>query len=180
MSEQQYLDKATLAGGCFWCMQPPFDALDGVVTCISGYAGGDEQDATYAQVSSGQTKHAEVIQVTYDRRKLSFMDILDVFWRQIDPTTANRQFVDAGPQYRTAIFYHNEEQRELGEQSKRELDNTGIYSSPIVTEVTALDKFYPAEDYHQDYYQHNPERYQLYHHHSGREQYLEKVWGKKK
>jgi len=159
MSEQQYLDKATLAGGCFWCMEPPFDALEGVVATISGYAGGDEQNPTYQQVSSGQTGHAEVIQITYDRRKLSFKDILDVYWKQIDPTTPNRQ---------------------IAEESKRALDASVIYSNPIVTEIKPLEAFYPAEDYHQDYYQQNPLRYSLYHDNSGHDEYLEKIWGEKK
>lgn len=179
MSDNQFLEKATLAGGCFWCMEPPFDALDGVVSTISGYAGGDETDATYEQVSSGNTGHAEVIQITFDRRKLSFKEILDVYWKQIDPTTLNRQFVDSGRQYRTAIFYHNDEQRIIAEQSKQALDASGIYSSPIVTEIAPLKAFYPAENYHQNYYQCNPVRYKLYRHHSGRDQYLEKIWGKK-
>jgi len=180
MSEQDNLEKATLAGGCFWCMEPPFDALDGVVSSISGYAGGDEKDPTYEQVCAGRTGHAEVIQVTFDRRKLSYKEILDVYWKQVDPTTANRQFVDVGRQYRTAIFYHDEEQRRIAEESKRELDASGVYAEPIVTEIKPLTAFYPAEDYHQNYYQHNPQRYQFYRLNSGRDQFLEKIWGKKK
>lgn len=179
MSDEQYLEKATLAGGCFWCMQPPFDALDGVAATIAGYAGGDIDNPTYEQVSSGKTGHAEVIQVTYDKRKISYKEILDVFWKQIDPTTSNRQFVDEGSQYRTAIFYHNEEQRQIAEESKRELNSSGVFSSPIVTEIEPLKAFYPAEDYHQEYYRHNPTRYNFYHHNSGREQFLNKVWGDK-
>ncbi len=180
MSDNEYLQKATLAGGCFWCMQPPFDALDGVLSTISGYAGGDEENPSYDQVCAGMTGHAEVIQIEFDSRKLSFKEILDVFWKQIDPTTANRQFVDAGSQYRTAIFYHDDAQRQIAEQSKQELEESGLYSAPIVTEIEALKTFYPAEDYHQDYYKHNTERYKLYRYHSGRDQYLEKTWGDKK
>lgn len=179
MSDDKFLEKATLAGGCFWCMQPPFDALDGVVSTISGYAGGDEENPSYQQVSSGQTGHAEVIQVTYDNRKISFKEILDVYWRQVDPTTPDRQFVDAGSQYRTAIFYHDDQQRQIAEDSKLILDNSGVFSKPIVTEIKPLKAFYPAEEYHQDYYRENPLRYKLYRANSGRDHYLEKTWGKK-
>ena len=179
MSNADYIEKATLAGGCFWCMQPPFDALDGGISTISGYAGGVEKDPSYEQVASGQTGHAEVIQISYDRRKLSYKEILEVYWQQVDPTTANRQFVDVGPQYRSAIFYHNEEQRLIAEQSKQQLQDSGIFSKPIVTEIKAMTAFYPAEDYHQDYYQLNPIRYKFYRNNSGRDQFLEKVWSKK-
>ncbi len=179
MNDDKYLEKATLAGGCFWCMQPPFDALEGVVSTISGYAGGDEINPSYQQVSSGQTGHAEVIQVTYDNRIVSFKEILDVYWRQVDPTTPNRQFVDVGPQYRTGIFYHDDQQRQVAEDSKQALDDSGVFSKPIVTEIKPLKTFYPAEDYHQDYYRENPLRYGLYHANSGRDQFLQQTWAKK-
>jgi len=180
MSNEDYIETATLAGGCFWCMEPPFDALDGVISTISGYAGGLEENPKYEQVCSGQTGHAEVIQVSYDSRKLSFKEILKVYWQQIDPTSANRQFVDSGPQYRSAIFYHNDEQRQIAELSKQQLQDSGVFSKPIVTEILPMTAFYPAEDYHQNYYRTNPSRYKFYRYHSGRDQFLEKVWGEKK
>lgn len=179
MSSETYIKKATLAGGCFWCMQPPFDTLDGVMSTISGYAGGMEKDPSYEQVASGQTGHAEVIQITYDSRIVSYKEILEVYWQQIDPTSANRQFVDVGPQYRSAIFYHDDEQRQIAEQSKQQLQESGVFSKPIVTEIKEMTEFYPAEDYHQDYYQLNPQRYKFYRYNSGRDQFLENVWGKK-
>ena len=179
MSSETYIKKATLAGGCFWCMEPPFDALDGVISTISGYAGGSEKNPNYQQVASGQTGHAEVIQISYDSRKVSYKEILEVYWRQIDPTSANRQFVDVGPQYRSAIFYHDDEQRQIAEQSKQQLQDSGVFSESIVTEIKPMTDFYPAEDYHQDYYRHNPSRYKFYRYNSGRDQFLEKVWGEK-
>ncbi len=176
MNNEDYIEKATLAGGCFWCMEPPFDALDSVTSTISGYAGGIEKDPSYEQVASGQTSHAEVIQISFDNRKLSYKQILDVYWRQIDPTTLNRQFADVGPHYRSAIFYHDEKQRQIAESSKQQLQNSAVFSTPIVTEIKPLTAFYPAEDYHQNYYQTSPSRYKFYRHHSGRDQFLEKVW----
>ena len=180
MNNTDHIEKATLAGGCFWCMQPPFDALDGVISTISGYAGGMEKYPSYEQVASGQTNHAEVIQVAFDNRELSYKDILEVYWQQIDPTSANRQFVDVGPHYRSAIFYHDEEQRQIAELSKQQLQDSGLFSKPIVTEIKPLTAFYLAEEYHQDYYQTNPSRYKFYRYTSGRDQFLERVWGEKK
>jgi methionine-S-sulfoxide reductase len=177
MNETEHLEKATLAGGCFWCMEPPFDALEGVISTMPGYAGGHLENPTYEQVCSGETGHTEVIQITYDKRKLSFEEILDVFWKQIDPTALNRQFADAGSQYRTAIFYHDDEQRRIAEASKQTLEQSGRFDKPIVTEITPLKAFYPAEDYHQKFYQHNPQRYKFYRANSGRDQFLDKVWG---
>lgn len=169
---------ATFAGGCFWCMEPPFDKLDGVLSTTSGYMGGAEEDPTYKEVSAGSTGHAEAVQVRYDPSKISYEKLLEVFWMQIDPTTPNRQFVDVGSQYRTAIFYHDEEQQRLAEESKSKLDKSGRHEGPIVTEVIPAGIFWLAEDYHQDYYKKNPIRYKFYRFNSGRDQYLKKVWGK--
>ena len=167
---------ATFAGGCFWCMEPPFDALDGVQNVVSGYTGGQKKNPSYREVSSGTTKHVEAVQVSYDADKISYRELLDVYWRQIDPTDAGGSFVDRGPQYRSAIFYHDEKQKMLALQSKDEQSNSGVFSKPIVTEILPATAFYPAEDYHQDYYQNNPIRYKFYRYHSGRDQYLEKTW----
>jgi peptide-methionine (S)-S-oxide reductase len=167
--------KATFAGGCFWCMEPPFDKLDGVLSTISGYAGGKKKNPTYEEVSAGNTGHTEVVQVTYDPKKITYEKLLDVFWHNIDPLTANRQFCDAGSQYRTAIFYHDEAQKRLAEESKRALSKR--FKEPIVTEITRAAEFYPAEDYHQDYYIKNPLRYNFYRYNCGRDRRLEELWG---
>ena len=171
------VEKATFAGGCFWCMEPPFDQLDGVISTTSGYAGGEEVNPTYKQVSSGETGHAEVVQVEYDPSRVSYQTLLDLFWRNIDPTAVDRQFVDVGKQYRSAIFYHNEDQKRLALASKAALAASGNFDKPIVTEVVALNAFYKAEAYHQDFYQKNPVRYKFYRYNSGRDQYLKKIWG---
>jgi len=167
---------ATFGGGCFWCMEPPFDELPGVVSTTSGYAGGQTKNPTYEQVSSGATGHAEVVQVRYDPKKVSYEKLLDVFWRNVDPVTANRQFCDGGSQYRSAIFYHDDAQRLAAERSKQALD--GRFDRPIVTQILPVGTFYPAEDYHQDYYKKNPARYKFYRWNCGRDQRLEQVWGK--
>ena len=177
-SKTSNLAKATFAGGCFWCMEPPFEKLPGVVSVISGYTGGREKNPTYEQVSSGQTGHAESIQILYDPAKTTYQELLNIFWHNIDPTTPDRQFVDVGLQYRAAIFYHDEEQKKLAVASKEVLEKSGRYNKPIVTEIVPVSEFYPAEDYHQDYYKKNSTRYKLYRFFSGRDQYLEKVWGK--
>ena len=167
---------ATFAGGCFWCMEPPFDELPGVVSTTSGYTGGRNANPTYEQVSSGATGHAESVQVRYDPKKVSYETLLEVFWRNIDPLTANRQFCDRGPQYRSAIFYHDAEQRRLAESSKETLD--GRFAEPIVTQIEPAGAFYPAEEYHQDYYKKNPVRYKLYRWNCGRDARLSQVWGR--
>ncbi len=172
--------KATFAGGCFWCMEPPYDKLDGVISTISGYCGGHTENPTYKEVSSGTTGHTEALQVTYDPDVVSYEQLLDVFWRNINPVDEDGQFVDRGSQYRPGIFYHNEEQKRLAEESLEKLVKSGIFQAPIKTEITPLVKFYPAEEYHQDYYRKNPLRYQLYRYNSGRDQFLKKVWGEKK
>jgi peptide-methionine (S)-S-oxide reductase len=169
---------ATFAGGCFWCMQPPFDAIDGVLSTLVGYTGGEVANPTYEQVSAGGTGHAESIQVVFDPSKVSYQQLLDVFWHNIDPTTKDRQFCDRGHQYRSAIFYHSEEQRQEAERSKAELERTKPFAGDIVTEIVAAGPFYPAEKYHQEYYRKNPLRYKYYRFSCGRDGRLEELWGK--
>jgi peptide-methionine (S)-S-oxide reductase len=169
------LRKATFAGGCFWCMEPPFDALDGVVSTTSGYTGGRIVNPSYEQVSSGGTGHAEALQVIYDPRKVSYDKLLEVYWHNVDPLTANAQFCDHGEQYRTAIFFHDDEQQRLAEQTKRTV--AGRLGKPVVTEITRAGAFYPAEEYHQDYYRKNPLRYGFYRSNCGRDRRLKELWG---
>ncbi len=171
------LEKATFAGGCFWCMEPPFEKLEGVSAVISGYTGGHKTNPTYEEVSAGGTGHLESIQILYDPSKITYSELLDVFWRQIDPTDPNGQFVDRGSQYRSAIFYSNDEQKRLAEKSKETLDKSGRYDKPIVTEIIKASEFYRAEDYHQDFYKKNPVRYKTYRYFSGRDRYTKKIWG---
>ena len=168
---------AIFAGGCFWCMEPPFDKLDGVISTTSGYTGGDVENPSYEMVSSGRTGHAEAEKIVYDPAKVSYEKLLDVFWHNIDPTTPDRQFCDSGNQYRSEIFYLNDEQKKLAEASKAELEKTKPFSKPIVTEITRASEFYPAEEYHQDYYQKNPVRYKFYRYGCGRDARLEELWG---
>jgi peptide methionine sulfoxide reductase msrA/msrB len=170
--------KATFAGGCFWCTEADFEKLPGVVKVISGYAGGSKENPTYEEVSSGMTGHAEAIQVYYDPSKITYEELLDFFWKHVDPTDPGGQFVDRGPQYRSVIFYHDEEQKRLAEMSKEALDKSGRYHKPVVTEIIKLTKFYEAEAYHQDYYKKQSIKYGFYRHGSGRDQFLNKVWGK--
>lgn len=172
------VEKATFAGGCFWCMESPYDKLKGVISTTAGYTGGRTKNPTYEEVSSGKTGHAEAIEIVYDPAKISYEELLDVFWKQIDPTTRNRQFADSGSQYRTAIFYHNKEQKRLAEASRERLRKSGKYTKPIVTEIVPASTFYPAEEYHQDYYRKNPGEYKLYFFGSGRADFLRKMWGK--
>jgi len=169
---------ATFAGGCFWCMEPPFDKVPGVVSTTSGYAGGEMNNPTYEQVSSGRTGHAEVVQVAYDPSKATYETLLEVFWRNVDPLDGGGQFCDRGRQYRTAIFYEGEAQKQAAEESKRELQASGRFDKGIVTEIAPLDAFYPAEDYHQDFYRKNPARYNMYRFGCGRDRRLETLWGK--
>lgn len=170
-------ETATFAGGCFWCMEPPFDKLDGVLSTTSGYTGGQQPDPTYKQVSAGTTGHTEAVQIVYDPQKISYQQLLDVFWRNIDPTTPDRQFCDTGSQYRSGIFYHDDSQKQAAEESLRKLKQTKTFPEPIVTEITAAGTFYPAEDYHQDYYQKNPLRYTYYRFACGRDKRLDELWG---
>lgn len=171
------LETATFAGGCFWCIEADFEKVQGVIEVISGYTGGHKEDPTYEQVSAGETGHVEAVQVVYDPGKVSYERLLEIFWRHVDPTDPGGQFVDRGLQYKTAIFYHNEKQRRLAEESKEELGKCGRFRKPIVTEITKFRKFYKAENYHQDYYKNHPFRYKYYRFASGRDQFLEKVWG---
>lgn len=157
-------------------MESPFEKMEGVISVVSGYTGGHKEDPSYKEVSAGVTGHMEAVQILYDPSKITFSELLNVFWRQIDPTDPGGQFVDRGSQYGTAIFYHNEEQRILVEKSKEELAKSGIYEKPIVTKIRKSSKFYEAEDYHQDYHRKNPIRYKYYRFNSGRDQYLKKIW----
>jgi len=168
---------ATFAGGCFWCMEPPYDKLKGVISTTSGYMGGHVDKPTYQQVSRGSTGHAEVVQVIYDPTVIRYEKLLQTFWHNIDPTDARGQFCDKGNQYRTEIFYHNAEQRELAQQSKTELLGNKPFKGGIVTPISTAHSFFPAELYHQDYYQKNPIRYKYYRYSCGRDNRLEDLWG---
>ncbi len=168
--------RAIFAGGCFWCMEPPFDKLDGVHATISGYIGGHEENPTYKQVSSGRTGHTEAVEVTYDPATISYAELLEVFWVNIDPTVENRQFCDWGSQYRTGIFYLDEEQRRLAAATKQEIVDSGRFAS-VYTEVTRAGDFYPAEEYHQDFYKKNPAHYKRYRTGCGRDRRLAELWG---
>ncbi len=176
-AEQPPTDSAIFAGGCFWCMEPPFDKLDGVLSTTSGYIGGHVKDPSYKQVSAGRTGHAEAVQVIYDPAKVSYDELLAVFWRNIDPVDGKDQFCDKGSQYRSAVFYHGEEQKHAAEESKAALEKSGRFREAIATEIVPATTFYPAEDYHQDYYRKNPIRYKYYRHGCGRDRRLEKLWG---
>lgn len=167
---------AIFAGGCFWCMEPPFDKLDGVIATISGYTGGHTENPTYKKVSSDTTGHYEALEVTYDPNKVSYETLLNVFWHNVDPLDPKGQFCDKGESYRTAIFYLNDEQKTLAEGSKQRLSNSDLFEQEVVTEVLVAKRFYPAEDYHQDYYQKNPLRYKYYRFSCGRDARLEELW----
>ncbi|MDE0151751.1 MAG: peptide-methionine (S)-S-oxide reductase MsrA [Bdellovibrionales bacterium] len=171
------MEKATFGGGCFWCMEHPFEALPGVKSVISGYAGGTVANPTYEQVKSGQTGHAESIQVTYDPAKIPYSELLNIYWRNINPTQKNGQFNDHGSQYRTVIFYHNEKQKKEAESSKKQLEESKIFKAPIVTEITSFINFYPAEEYHQNFYKKNSIKYGFYRKLSGRDDFIKKTWG---
>lgn len=168
---------AIFAGGCFWCMEPPFDKIDGVVSTTSGYTGGSKENPTYQEVSAGGTGHTEAVKIVYDPTKVTYDKLLNVFWHNIDPVTANAQFCDHGSQYRSAIFYGSPEEKRLAEASREALQKSGRFKKPIVTEVVQASTFYPAEDYHQDYYLKNPVRYKFYRYNCGRDQRLNEVWG---
>ncbi len=171
------LEEATFAGGCFWCMEPVFDSLDGIVSVAVGYTGGNTKNPTYEEVCTGRTGHAEAIQVVFDPAKVSYAHLLDVFWRNIDPTSKNRQFCDVGTQYRTAIFYHSEAQKAEAEASREKIARR--IGGPVHTEIVPASDFYPAESYHQKFYRKNPNRYHSYHESCGRDQRLENLWGRK-
>ena len=182
-AHQESLDsqgaKATFAGGCFWCMEEAFEKVEGVSSVISGYAGGSKANPTYKQVSSGRTGHTEAIEVTYDPETVGYHELLQVFWRNIDPTDGSGQFCDKGSQYRSAVFYRDEEQKRFIEESKKALDESKPFDEPIVTEILPASMFYPAEEYHQDYYKRNPIRYRYYKYGCGRAQRLKELWGPK-
>ncbi len=171
------LAKATFAGGCFWCMEPPFDKLPGVVSTTSGYTGGHVKNPSYEQVSSGGTGHTEAVEIVYDPSKISYEKLLEVFWHNVDPLTPNRQFCDAGEQYRTAIFFHGEEQKRLAETTKAQVEKE--LGKKVVTEIVPAGPYYAAEEYHQDYYQKNPIRYKYYRNGCGRDRRLTELWGDK-
>ncbi|HOB11588.1 MAG TPA: peptide-methionine (S)-S-oxide reductase MsrA [Syntrophomonadaceae bacterium] len=171
-------DKATFAGGCFWCMVAPFQEQEGVLQVVSGYTGGHKENPTYREVCSGQTGHYEAVQVTYDPSRISYPELLEIFWRQIDPTDPGGQFHDRGQSYQTAIFYHDEQQKKQAEESRDRLQASGYFQAPIVTKILPASEFYPAEDYHQDYHKKNPVHYGQYKRGSGREAFLEETWGK--
>jgi peptide-methionine (S)-S-oxide reductase len=170
---------ATFAGGCFWCMEPPFDKLDGVISTTSGYIGGHKDNPTYKEVTSGRTGHTEAVQIVYDPARVSYEELLSEFWHNIDPTNANGQFCDYGSQYRSEIFYHDDMQRKQAEQSRAALVELKPFDADIVTGITQASTFYPAEEYHQDYYTKNPVRYKFYRYGCGRDKRLEELWGKK-
>ena len=171
---------ATFAGGCFWCMEGPFDKLTGVISTTSGYTGGHTQNPTYKQTSSGNTGHTEAVQIVYDPTQVSYEELLDVFWHNIDPTTPDQQFCDHGSQYRSEIFYHDDQQKQLADASKSALNKSKPFRQPIVTQITKASTFYAAEDYHQDYYKKNPVRYKYYRYGCGRDKRLEALWGEQK
>lgn len=169
--------RATFAGGCFWCMEPPFDKLEGVVSTTSGYTGGQEVRPTYEEVSSGATSHAEAVEVVYDPKKIRYEELLEVFWHNVDPTVADHQFCDRGQQYRTAIFVHDAEQRQLAEASKQKVEQTKRFEGQILTPIQDAGPFYPAEEYHQDFYKKSAAHYQRYRRGCGRDARLQELWG---
>ena len=176
--EGDSMSEAIFAGGCFWCMEPPFDKLPGVESTISGYIGGHVANPTYEQVSAGGTGHTEAVKVTYDSLQVSYAMLLEVFWRNIDPVAVDRQFCDVGDQYRSAIFPIGDEQLRLAQESKKKWQDSGVFDRPIATEIVPAPMFYPAEEYHQDYYKKNPIRYKFYRSRCGRDRQLEEIWGR--
>ncbi len=175
-TEDRQIDIATFAGGCFWCTEADFEKLPGVVKAISGYTGGTKENPSYKEVSAGTTRHVEAVQVYFDPSMVTYKELVDYFWRYIDPTDPGGQFVDRGRQYRSAVFYHDENQRRIAEKSKETLNRSGKFDKPVVTDILKLPAFYSAEEYHQDYYKKNPLRYKYYRYGSGRDQFLKKVW----
>ncbi len=168
---------ATFAGGCFWCMQPPFDDLDGVESTVVGYTGGEMEEPVYEEVASGATDHVEAVEIRFDPEEISYEELLHVFWRSIDPTDDGGQFADRGPHYRTYVFAHDDAQFQAAEKSRDELESTGPFDDPIVTQIVDASTFWIAEEYHQKYYEKNPDHYQSYYVGSGRAGFLEAVWG---
>ena len=180
VNADKHQETAIFAGGCFWCMEPPFDKLDGVISTTSGYTAGHRENPTYKEVSAGNTGHTEAIQITFDSEKISYAELLEVFWRNIDPVAKNRQFCDSGAQYRSGIYYLNEKQEKAAKHSLQQLQKNKPFEEAITTEIIAASTFYPAEDYHQDYYLKNPLRYKFYRYRCGRDQRLSELWGENK
>ena len=174
----QNLEKATFAGGCFWCMEKPFEQYEGVIQVVSGYTGGRQNNPSYQEVSSGSTGHLEAVEVTYKPKEISYDKLLEIFWQHIDPTDPGGQFADRGEQYTTAIFYHDNQQKQLAEDSRDNLDRSGKFESPIAVKILKASIFFPAEEYHQDYYKKQPVHYNNYYQGSGRGSYLKRVWEK--
>ena len=173
---QSRIERATFAGGCFWCMEKPFEQVDGVISVVSGYTGGHDQNPTYKAVSSGTTGHFEAIEILFDPDRVSYTELVEIFWHQVNPTDPGGQFNDRGEQYRTAIFYHSQEQETQAQASKERMNASRIFNSPLVTEILPASSFFPAEEYHQNYYKKDSIRYKLYRHGSGRDQFLEMIW----
>jgi peptide-methionine (S)-S-oxide reductase len=172
--------KAYFAGGCFWCMEEAFEKVDGVIAAVSGYMGGTAQNPSYEEVSSGRTGHAESIEVLYDPSKVTYNQLLEAFWRNVDPITPSAQFCDHGTQYRAAIFYQNDQEKRFAEESKQAIEQSKRFTQPIVTQIVMASQFYTAEEYHQDFYKKNPIRYKFYKYNCGRAQRLDELWGKSK
>lgn len=170
-------EKATFSAGCFWCIEYPFEQLDGVKEVISGYTGGKKDNPTYEEVASGSTGYIESVQIIYDSEIITYDELLDVYWSQFDPTDAGGSFVDRGYQYTSAIFYHDENQKQLAKRSKKKLDESKTFDKPVITPIRSAQKFYPAEDYHQDFYKKNPNHYKRYRKGSGRDQFINEIWG---
>jgi peptide-methionine (S)-S-oxide reductase len=171
-------EKATFAGGCFWCIESDFEKVGGVISVTSGYIGGDEKTATYEQVSSGSTKHVEAVEIVYDPTIVNYEKLINKFWRTTDPTVKNRQFCDVGPQYRNEVFYHNEDQKVTAEKTKQEINDSGILKDrSIISNITEASAFYEAEGYHQNYYKKNPVRYKFYRYSCGRDKRVKELWG---
>lgn len=179
MTDKQ-TELATFAGGCFWCMVKPFDSMDGIKYIISGYTGGTTVNPTYKDVCSGTTGHTEAVQIAFDPDVISYMDLLEIYWRQIDPTDATGQFFDRGTSYRPAIFYHSQQQKHLAELSLSQLEKSGVFDKPITVAIEPASLFYPAEEYHQDFYKKDPEHYSRYQKGSGRQDFIQRHWGKNK
>ncbi len=183
LSTSAYAEKnaetAIFAGGCFWCMEPPFDKIDGVLSTTSGYTSGHTKNPTYRKISSGDTGHTEAIEIVYDPDKVSYAQLLEIFWKNIDPVAIDRQFCDAGSQYRSGIYYKNKDQEDAARESLQKLKQSKTFEKEIATEIVAASTFYPAEDYHQDYYKKNPLRYKYYRYSCGRDKRLSEIWGEK-
>jgi peptide methionine sulfoxide reductase msrA/msrB len=175
-----YIHTATFAGGCFWCTQSDFQKHQGIVETLVGYTGGHQADPTYEDVCSGRTGHLEAVRIRFDSQQISYNGLVDIFWHCVDPTDESGQFADRGSQYRTAIFYHDEQQRRIAEKARKEMERSGRFDRPIATEILPAKDFYPAESFHQDYYKKNPLRYKFYHANSGRDRFFQKVWLNKK